>query len=117
MHGSSLFFLEREGPTRALLALAGARIDYRAIAAISPAARAVSALLLVLVLGAGVTVNGARRWLPVGGGFTIQPSELAKVALCASPPDALAGRRAAAARLARRHRPGRRRGRLLCGLV
>ena len=39
--------------------------------------------LLIVVLGAGVTVNGARRWLPVGGGFTIQPSELAKVALCA----------------------------------
>jgi cell division protein FtsW len=41
-----------------------------------------SGALLIVVLGAGVTVNGARRWLPVGGGFTIQPSELAKVALC-----------------------------------
>ena len=41
-----------------------------------------SGVLLIVVLGAGVTVNGARRWLPVGGGFTLQPSELAKVALC-----------------------------------
>jgi cell division protein FtsW len=71
VHGSSLFFLEREAAyaLAGLLALAiCARIDYRAIGKLS---------------GGLVTVNGARRWLPVGGGFTIQPSELAKVALCA----------------------------------
>ncbi|MEO9174670.1 MAG: putative peptidoglycan glycosyltransferase FtsW, partial [Gaiellales bacterium] len=59
-----------------------ARIDYRVIGRASPALVAGSVLLLVMVLAAGVTVNGARRWLPVGAGFTIQPSEIAKVALC-----------------------------------
>jgi cell division protein FtsW len=85
LHGNSLYFLEREGAyaVAGLLALAiCARIDYRVIGRISPVLVAGSALLLVMVLGAGVTVNGARRWLPVGAGFTIQPSEIAKVALC-----------------------------------
>lgn len=36
--------------------------------------------LLVVVLGAGQSVNGATRWIG-GGSFQIQPSELAKVAL------------------------------------
>ncbi len=86
VHGSSLFFLEREGAYAivGLLALAiCARIDYRVIGRLSGGLVLLSGGLLIVVLGAGVTVNGARRWLPVGGGFTIQPSELAKVALCA----------------------------------
>jgi cell division protein FtsW len=86
IHGNSLYFLEREGAyaVAGLLALAiCARIDYRVIGRLSGVLVLGSGFLLVLVLGAGVTVNGARRWLPVGAGFTIQPSELAKVALCA----------------------------------
>ncbi|MBI1952624.1 MAG: rod shape-determining protein RodA [Candidatus Omnitrophica bacterium] len=38
----------------------------------------VNVLLLVLVLELGVTRGGAQRWLTVGG-FTVQPSEFAKV--------------------------------------
>jgi len=40
-------------------------------------------LALVLVPGVGVAVNGSRRWfaLPLAGGFALQPSELAKLAL------------------------------------
>jgi cell division protein FtsW len=86
LHGSSLFFLEREAAyaMAGLLALAiCARLDYRLIGKLSGGLVLASGGLLIVVLGAGVTVNGARRWLPVGGGFTIQPSELAKVALCA----------------------------------
>jgi cell division protein FtsW len=85
VHGSSLFFLEREAAyaVAGLLALAlCARIDYRVLGKLSGGLVLLSGALLIVVLGAGVTVNGARRWLPVGGGFTIQPSELAKVALC-----------------------------------
>lgn len=42
-----------------------------------------SLLLLVLVLipGLGKGVNGARRWFALGG-FSFQPSELAKLAIC-----------------------------------
>ena len=49
---------------------------------LAPAAVGVSALLLMMVLvpGVGVVVNGARRWLALGP-IQIQPSELAKVAL------------------------------------
>lgn len=36
--------------------------------------------LLVLVLLVGPTINGSQRWLPLGG-FRLQPSELAKIAL------------------------------------
>lgn len=38
-----------------------------------------TAVLLIAVLFAGIVVNGARRWLGAGG-FTFQPSEIAKLA-------------------------------------
>lgn len=41
---------------------------------------AVGLLVCVLVPGVGYKINGAKRWLRVGG-FTMQPSELAKVVL------------------------------------
>mgnify|MGYP001650503185 FL=1 len=39
-----------------------------------------TAVLLIAVLFAGIVVNGARRWLGAGG-FTFQPSEIAKLAI------------------------------------
>jgi len=42
---------------------------------------AIVLLMAVLVPGLGITLNGARRWLDLGGPFTIQPSEFAKLAL------------------------------------
>jgi cell division protein FtsW len=61
-----------------ILAVRGVGLIYR----LTPAIMAVSIalLLLVLVPGIGIEVNGAKRWLGAGL-FQIQPSEIAKVAL------------------------------------
>ena len=61
-----------------VLAVRGVTIVYR----LTPVIMAVSIalLLLVLVPGIGIEVNGAKRWLGAGL-FQIQPSEIAKVAL------------------------------------
>ena len=40
-----------------------------------------SIILLVVTMKMGTDVNGAQRWLGIGGAFTIQPSELAKISL------------------------------------
>lgn len=48
-------------------------------------------LVLVLVPGIGISANGARRWLGAGG-FQLQPSELAKIAVILFVADLLAKR-------------------------
>lgn len=59
-----------------------ASLDYRHLKKVSwlLLALAVALLALVLVPGLGLKINGARRWLGLGG-FRFQPSELAKLAL------------------------------------
>jgi cell division protein FtsW len=42
---------------------------------------ALAGLVLVLVPGIGRNVDGATRWIPLPGGFNIQPSELGKLSL------------------------------------
>lgn len=42
---------------------------------------AVFLLVLVLVPGVGRTIDGSTRWIALPGGFNLQPSELAKLAL------------------------------------
>ena len=67
----------------ALLAWTVTLIDYRLIRAYTPALWGVGVLglLLVLIPGIGVTVNGARAWIGLPGGFQIQPAELAKITI------------------------------------
>jgi rod shape determining protein RodA len=50
-------------------------------------------LVAVLVPGVGATINGAHSWILLPAGFSLQPAELAKVALCVALPMLLAERR------------------------
>src|SRR5262245_52924642 len=55
-------------------------IDYRHLKKISLFLFAIAVALLGLVFIDGKSVNGAQRWLEYGG-FTMQPSELSKLAI------------------------------------
>ena len=65
------------------LAAAVTRVDFRGLRAYAPWFYLASVAGLVLVLTPlGSTINGSHSWVRLPGGFSIQPSELAKVALC-----------------------------------
>lgn len=66
-----------------LLAYGTTVIDYRLLRAYTPIFWGLSVLGLVIVLipALGSTVNGARAWIALPGGFQIQPAELAKIAI------------------------------------
>lgn len=83
--GDPYLFLKKQAvwAVVGLLAMSVAmRRDYRDLQRVIPILVLLSLLLLLLVLvpGVGVKVNGARRWLRVGG-ISFQPSELAKLSL------------------------------------
>lgn len=61
------------------LAYCGFSVGYRTLIQISPTLLAVLSFLLLLVLipGIGVKVNGAKRWLQIAG-ISLQPSEFVK---------------------------------------
>ncbi|MDD4378237.1 MAG: putative lipid II flippase FtsW [Eubacteriales bacterium] len=82
-HNDSYFVIKRQ------LAWAGiglfamffmSSFDYKKLDKLSFPILMTSIALLAIVLVAGVEVNGARRWLGIGG-LTIQPSEVAKLAV------------------------------------
>ena len=58
-------------------------IDYRLLRAYTPIVwgLGVLGLLAVLTPGVGSTVNGAKAWIALPGGFQIQPAELAKISI------------------------------------
>ena len=96
-YGSSWVFFQRQLAWVAIgtvgLVIA-ARVDYRRWRPLAGPMLAVSVFLLVLVLipGVGINVNGSSRWL--GAGFArMQPSELAKLAMLLFLADVLARRR------------------------
>ena len=58
-------------------------IDYRLLRAYTPFiwGVGVAGLIFVLLPGVGSTVNGAKAWIPLPGGFQIQPAEIAKISI------------------------------------
>ena len=58
-------------------------IDYRMLRAYTPIVWGLGVLGLaaVLIPGIGSTVNGAKAWISLPGGFQIQPAELAKISI------------------------------------
>jgi cell division protein FtsW len=88
----SAFYLKRTlmfGAVGLMIMHLTARHGLAVVRNLTPALLGLSLFLLVAVLGAGTSVNGASRW--IGSGFLqIQPSELAKVALILYGADLLA---------------------------
>lgn len=66
-----------------MLAWGTTAIDYRLLRAYTPVLWGLGVLGLVFVLipGIGAEVNGAQAWIPLPGGFQIQPAELAKISI------------------------------------
>ena len=92
------------------LALLVARAGRDRVRAAAPWVWGLAVVLLLLVpTPLGTTVNGARSWLPLGAGFTLQPAEVAKAGVVLALAALLAGR------LDRGAGPGRRE--VLLGLV
>lgn len=83
-HGDATFYLKRQLVAVAvgfLAAYLAARIDYHLWQSLAVPIGLATVVMLVLVLlpNVGTTVKGSSRWLSVGF-FTLQPSELAKLA-------------------------------------
>jgi len=86
MVGDAAYFVKRQMMWFGL-GLAGmwiaSRIHYATWRRLTPALLLLAAVLLVLVLvpGIGRVINGARRWISIGGILQFQPVEMAKLAL------------------------------------
>ena len=64
-----------------VLGFAMSKFDYRLLRAYTPILYGLSILGLMAVLVVGSTVNGAHAWISLPAGFTLQPSEFAKLAI------------------------------------
>jgi rod shape determining protein RodA len=78
-----------------VLLLASSRLDARLLRLLGPVLYVGSLLGLIAVLGIGTSVNGARAWIRLGGGFEVQPAEFMKLGLVAGLAVLFAGRSAA----------------------
>ena len=92
------YYLKRQA-LYAVVGLVGlvllSRTDFRKLRHVGGPMLALASFLLIAVLVVGTSVNGAKRWIPLGA-FSFQPSELAKLGLALW----------LGARLARRPAPG-----------
>ncbi len=69
--------------------------DYRLLRAYTPILWIVAflGLIAVLIPGVGSTINGAKAWITLPGGYSVEPGEFAKVAIIAGMAMLLAERR------------------------
>ena len=63
------------------LMIGASRLNARMLRRTGPVLYVAGVLGLLLVLAAGVTINGAHAWIRLGGGFEVQPSEFMKLGL------------------------------------
>ncbi len=82
--GDSFHYLKRQAVAAliGLLAMATAmKLGYRRMARLAwpLLLLAIALLIMVLIPGIGTVVNGARRWIRLPGGVSIQPAEIAKL--------------------------------------
>jgi rod shape determining protein RodA len=65
----------------AVLMFVASRLNARLLRLFGPIVYAASLCGLLLVLAAGSTINGAKAWIRLGGGFELQPAEFTKLGL------------------------------------
>jgi rod shape determining protein RodA len=80
------YYLKRHGINVVIgiaLAMGMTFIDYRVLRAYTPFVwgAGVLGLIAVLIPGIGSTINGAKAWIVLPGGFSLQPAELAKITI------------------------------------
>ena len=80
------YYLKRHGINVVIgiaLAMGMTFIDYRVLRAYTPFVwgAGVIGLIAVLIPGIGSTINGAKAWIVLPGGFSLQPAELAKITI------------------------------------
>jgi rod shape determining protein RodA len=63
------------------MAIVVSRFDYRLLRAYTPILWGLSIAGLLLVLVHGARINGAKAWISLPAGFSIQPAEFAKIAI------------------------------------
>jgi rod shape determining protein RodA len=95
-HGDPQYFLIRHLMNLAIgigLAVGAIAVGHRRVRGVIPILYGVSILLLLAVLSPlGSTVNGAHSWIVIGGGFSLQPSEFAKITIVLGMAMILSGR-------------------------
>src|SRR5690606_10981484 len=82
-YGDALYFIRRQAIWAVFggaLFLAALNTDYQRYHLLAIPMMGLTIIMLLAVLAVGIAVNGAKAWLSFGG-FTLQPSEFAKLAL------------------------------------
>jgi cell division protein FtsW len=111
-------YLKRQGAYAVLgvaLMIGASRLDYHVLRGLAPPVLLTALVLCVAVLAIGPPINGARRWITFGPA-SLQPSELAKLALAVWAAGYLA-RRTPPQRLAELARPLGLLTGLFCALI